>query len=99
MKWDVKDAHPSRAVLIVVDETGYPLASIFTTPDDEMVEIDGIWQNDQQRILNAKLMAAAPELLGALLLARDMIEANRLDIPNTLGKINAAIEKAIGVKS
>lgn len=96
MKWSVVDNHPNRAVLYVVDKTYYPLAAIFSSPDDESEEVDGIYQNDDQRVFNAKLMAAAPELLGALMAARDMIEAKNLDVPNTLGQINAAIEKAIG---
>jgi hypothetical protein len=85
MKWSVVDNHPNRAVLYVVDKTYYPLAAIFSSPDDESEEVDGIYQNDEQRVFNARLMAAAPELLAALLLARDM-----------MGKINSAIEKAIG---
>ena len=98
MKWSVADKHPQRAVLHIVDQTGYPIACVYTAPEDleSMDESTGIWQNDPQRQFNARLLAAAPDLLAALMAAKDMIQANKLDVPNTMGQINAAIEKAIG---
>lgn len=43
-----------------------------------------------------QLAAAAPKLLAALQLAKDMFIANDMDLPNTMGVIDAAIELATG---
>jgi len=45
---------------------------------------------------NARLMAAAPELLEALMLAKDMMIVNDLSLPYTFEVIDEAIAKARG---
>lgn len=45
---------------------------------------------------NAHLIAAAPELLAALILAKDMMIANDLSLPYTFEVIDDAIAKAKG---
>jgi len=45
---------------------------------------------------DVRLIAAAPELLDALILAKDMFIANDLSLPYTFEVIDAAIAKARG---
>ena len=45
---------------------------------------------------NARLIAAAPDLLVALMLAKDMMIANDLSLPKTFEVIDEAIAKARG---
>ena len=45
---------------------------------------------------NARLIAAAPDLLVALMLAKDMMIANDLSLPNTFEVIDEALAKARG---
>ena len=45
---------------------------------------------------NARLMAAAPDLLAALIFAKEMMIANDLDLPNTFEVIDEVIAKARG---
>ena len=49
-----------------------------------------------QSFTNATLMAAAPDLLAALIFAKQMMIANDLDLPNTFEVIDEAIAKAKG---
>ena len=45
---------------------------------------------------NARLIAAAPDLLAALMLAKDMMITNDLSLPRTFEVIDEAIAKARG---
>lgn len=62
--------------------------------------IGGFERSDSEQIAeamaNAHLMASAPELLAALILAKDMMIANDLSLPRTFEVIDEAIAKAKG---
>lgn len=65
--WNVTDNHPLRACIKIRDLSGYELAALYRAPGNEMPrDANGIWRNDPERIANARIMAAAPELLEAL---------------------------------
>ena len=50
----------------------------------------------KSRSANARLIAAAPDLLVALMLAKDMMIANDLSLPKTFEVIDEAIAKVRG---
>jgi hypothetical protein len=65
--WRFIDDHPSRACLKVLAGDSEDLASLYFAPSDlNEPDEDGIWRGDDERVANARLMAAAPELLAAL---------------------------------
>lgn len=64
----------------------------------ECRDYNGNWTNAPIAVANARLIAAAPELLHALELARDHLEVSNYEgkEDETLALINAAIAKAKG---
>jgi len=68
--WEVHDDHPERAC-IYIRQTEAPywadIAALYHAPGEEdEKDITGIWRNDPVRVANARLIAAAPDLLEAL---------------------------------
>lgn len=62
--WDVRDEHPNRAVLKVVDAAGNEITTLWSAPGDkDDADADGVWRDDPARVANARLIAASPELL------------------------------------
>lgn len=96
MSWRVEDTHPQRAALSIVDQVGCILAFVYSSPKDNSIQIDDVWQNDPHRVANARLMAAAPQMMSALKLAHECLLINEIDAPNTIAKIEAAMAEALG---
>ncbi len=68
--WIVGDDHPRRACLNIRSCDGFDLASLYSAPSDSLVcGDDAIWRDDPERVANADIMAAAPELLECLIRA------------------------------
>lgn len=107
--WRVLDKHPDRSCLNIGcgqgeafnGKTYYPeLAAIYSAPGDlnAWPKDNDKHRNDPERIANAHLMAAAPELLSALKACVNLIDEDVADGCYTDEFMNAqaAIKKALG---
>lgn len=97
--WKVHDRRPIRACIHVSDQRGYDIASCYTAPSDNSdPDAEGIYRNDPERMANASLIAAAPDLLAVV---RELEESagywSEYDVPlGIVDRIRAAIAKAEG---
>lgn len=65
--WNVIDKHPQRSCLLIYTDNEREVACLYHAPGDVANKDEqGIWRNDAVRLANARLIAAAPDLLSAL---------------------------------
>ena len=85
--WEVHDDHPERACIYIRQtEATYwaDIAALYHAPGEEdEKDITGIWRNDPVRVANARLIAAAPDLLEALMVATREIEYTARDLADS----------------
>lgn len=99
--WVVVDAHPQRSAIDVRPQSknakwDYSIASLFNAPGEQSEEVDEIYVNDPIRMANARLIAAAPELLAA---CEEALEEITVLVPGRVAdpiirKLEAVIIKA-----
>ena len=65
--WKVSSLrHPKHACVAIVPATGTGIATLYGGDDNAFQGPDGVWSHQPIREANARLIAAAPELLNAL---------------------------------
>jgi hypothetical protein len=81
-----------------VYSASHDIATIYhASSDKNEADEDGVWRNDPERIANANLIAAAPEMLAALQMAKHIVANEGTD--EQMRQVFAAIEKATGEKA
>lgn len=90
--WVVGEPHPTNACAYVCNDEGQEVATIYYCSEGGVIGKDGIWPEQPNRDANARLIAAAPDLLEALKAILD--ETGGIGGPFTIAR--AAIAKATG---
>lgn len=101
--WVVGEPHPTNACAYVRAagaHRGQEVATLFYCSEGGAIGSDGIWPDQPNRDANARLIAAAPDMLEALIMMTDLVDdllvqagANYAD---ELAAARAAIAKAKG---
>ena len=98
--WKVVDKHPQRSAIDIRTNKKYGfdnhIAALYINPTTgQTIDKNGITRKDVERMANARLIAAAPELLEA---AKIILELELPEETHGLEELRAAIAKATGKK-
>ena len=95
--WVVGEPHPTNACAYVRDDKGHEVATLYFCSVGGPIGDDGIWPEHPNRDANARLIAAAPDMLEALRsLVRDNAGVTHEYLHIIREKARAAIAKAEG---